>query len=185
MEIADFQEQLRNYDCDEVVQACIFTGQTYALSDIKYTQLRRLISEKFEVDPLHVYMVGSGKLGFSIKPSRRYGDFNDQSDIDLAIISPMLFEKVWKAAYLYSKTGAYWPAKRDFFAYLSEGWIRPDKFPSTAMDPFFQTWWDFFRELSRQRNFGDYPIRAGIYQSRFFLEEYQKICIRQCKEELK
>lgn len=184
VELAVFQEHLRAYDCEEMVQASIFTGDPYALDAMQYTRLRREIAEKFNIDHLHIHMVGSGKLGFSIKPSRRYGLFNDQSDIDLAIISPDLFEQVWKLAYLYNKTGADWPRKKQFFQYLSEGWIRPDKFPITSFNPFFEEWWDFFRELTMKRQFGDYPIRAGIYQSRFFLEEYQKVCIKQCKEEI-
>lgn len=184
MDIAQFKKDIQNYNSDEIVQACIFTGATHVLGNMEYTKLRRIVAEKFSISHLHIHMVGSGKLGFSIKPNRRYGLFNDESDIDLAIISPNLFESVWRTAFLYSKTGAYWPKRDEFFSYLSEGWIRPDKFPKTNFDPFFQEWWDFFMGLTRSRQFGDFPVRAGIYQSEFFLEQYQKICVEQCKREL-
>lgn len=184
MGVESFKKELSEHESDLIVRSSIFAGETFAMSNLKYTQLRDAVAKKFGIDPLHIYMVGSAKLGFSIKPKRRYGEFNDESDIDLAIISPELFQKVWQTAYLYTKTGVFWHSKAAFFSYLSEGWIRPDKFPRTEFDPFFGEWWEFFLGLSQSREFSDYPIRAGIYQSRFFLEEYQKICVEQCKQEL-
>jgi hypothetical protein len=86
-------------------------------------------------------------------------------------------------AYIYKKSGAYWPKSSSFFSYLSEGWIRPDKLPNSPLFSFTKEWWDFFNELTSSRMFGPYKIRAGLYHSMFFFEEYQKICIEQCIEE--
>lgn len=182
MDIDVFKNDIKTYPSDLIVRSHILSGDTHVLESVKYVQLREDVGAHFRIDSFQVFMVGSGKMGFSIKPTRRYGEFNNESDIDLAIISPDLFQRVWEIAYKYKISGAYWPKQDAFFEYLISGWIRPDKFPNSEIDPFFDNWWNFFNTLTRSRKYGHYKIRAGLYQSRFFLEQYQKICIEQCKE---
>lgn len=182
MDIEVFKQDLKKHSSELLVRSHVLSGDTHVLGGVEYVQLREDVANHFNIDTFQVFMVGSGKMGFSIKPTRRFGIFNDQSDIDLAIISPDLFERVWQSAYKYKISGADWPKQKSFFEYLINGWIRPDKFPSSEIDPFFEEWWDFFNALARSRKYGHYKIRAGLYQSRFFLEQYQKICIEECKE---
>lgn len=180
----DFKQDLLTLNSLQIVRKYVFNGQSKILNDVQYYQLKEDICGCFDIDFNDVLLVGSGKLGFSIKPSRRYGVFNDDSDIDVAVVSTALFQRVWKEATLYKKSGAYWPKSNDFFRYLSDGWIRPDKLPSSEYFEFSLKWWNFFNDLSASEKFGPYAIRAGLYQSWFFLEEYQKICVDQCIEEV-
>lgn len=154
------------------------------MSDDKHYQLKEEICEHFKIEFNDVVLVGSAKLGFSIKPSKRYVAFGEESDIDVAVVSTSLFQKIWEEAFLYKKSGADWPSASSFFKYLSQGWIRPDKLPSSEYFSFTGTWWDFFNAMTSSRKYGPYQIRAGLYHSSFFLQEYQKICIEQCIEEL-
>ena len=142
-----------------------------------------MICEQFEIEFNDVLIVGSGKLGFSIKPSRRFESFNNDSDIDIAIVSTPLFERVWQEAYLYKKSAADWPSSGHFFKYLADGGIRPDKLPPSSYFNFTADWWNFFNELTASNKFGPYKIRGGLYHSHFFLQEYQTICIDQCIQE--
>ena len=163
-------------------------ARKYLLSDLcqmfdadQCLALREKVSGHFEVEYQGVVLVGSAKLGFSIAPNKRYRPFGDDSDIDIAIVSKALFERVWVETYQYKLSGAYWPKAPDYFKNLARGWIRPDMLPSSRHFPFASTWWDFFAELTQSREFGSYKITAGLYHSSFFLQEYQMVCIRQCR----
>lgn len=180
----DFKADLTRLSSLQIVRKHVFNGQSKILDDDMVYELKEDVCSYLQVDFNDVLLVGSGKMGFSIKPTRRYGQFNDDSDLDLAIVSPFLFQKVWKEAFLYKKSGAYWTQSASFFQFLSEGWVRPDMLPSSKYFEFTGKWWDFFNELTKSTKYGPYKIRAGLYQSWFFLEEYQKICVEQCMEEV-
>lgn len=183
--INEFKSDLQKLNSLQIYRKYVLSGDCYLLNNDQIFRLREKVCEKFEVEFNDVIMVGSGKLGFSIKPARRYGEFNDESDIDIAIVSRSLFEKVWTEVYCYRKSGADWPKSDTFFKYLSEGWIRPDKLPSSSYFNFSSEWWGFFNSLTRSEIFGPYKIRGGLYHSHFFLQEYQTICIEQCIQETK
>ncbi|KIO37860.1 hypothetical protein [Shewanella sp. cp20] len=181
--IEEFKVDLLKLSSPQIYRKYVLGGDCYLLDNHQLYELREEISEQFEIEFNDVILVGSGKLGFSIKPSRRYQAFNDESDIDVAIVSTSFFEKVWQEAYTYRKSGADWPSADKFFRYLSEGWIRPDKLPPSRHFNFTSNWWDFFNSLTSSNKFGPYKIRGGLYHSHFFLKEYQTICIDQCIQE--
>lgn len=180
----DFKKDLSTLTSLQIIRKYILTSECHILTAEQNYQLKEQVCEHLEVEYNDVIMVGSGKLGFSIKPTRRFEAFGDESDIDIAIVSTKLFEKVWNEAYLFKKSGADWPKASEFFRYLSGGWIRPDKLPRNQYFEFTSKWWDFFNGITTSGRYGPYPIRAGLYHSNFFLQEYQKICVEQCKESL-
>ncbi|MFP3398702.1 hypothetical protein SB749_20460, partial [Brevibacterium sp. SIMBA_078] len=71
----------------------------------------------------------SAKVGFSLAPDKRYREFGDSSDLDVAIISPVLFDRVWHSVLDYKNSRQYWPKKNEFKHHFFDGWIRPDKLP--------------------------------------------------------
>lgn len=180
--IDDFKQDLTNLSSLQIVRKYILAAESQILSADQHYRLKEQVCDHFKVEYTDVIMVGSGKLGFSIKPSRRFQSFNDDSDIDIAVVSTKLFEMVWNEAYLFKKDGADWPRAGSFFRYLSEGWIRPDMLPRNDYFEFTTKWWDFFNSMTSSGQYGPYKIRAGLYHSNFFLQEYQKICVEQCKE---
>jgi len=177
-----FRADLKRLTALEMVHKYIVNSFCYAITVDQHHQLKECISRKFEVPYNDVVIVGSAKLGFSIKPEKRYMEFNDNSDIDVAIVSSELFRRVWEDAYKFRQSRADWPKCDAFFRYLGFGWIRPDMLPPREFE-FTRTWWDFFRKITASGQFGPYRIRGGLYYSWFFLEQYQMICIDQCKKE--
>jgi len=182
--IDEFKEDLKNLSSINLIRKYIYTAQPELLDYAQHYQLKNEICEHFRVPFNDVIMVGSAKLGFSIKPEKRFELFSEDSDIDLAVVSTSLFEQVWQEAFLYKQSKSDWPQSEKFFRYLSQGWIRPDKLPSSQFFNFTGEWWDFFNQLTTSGKYGPYKIRAGLYHSSFFLEEYQKICIEQCIGEI-
>ena len=183
--IHDFKADLLKLDSKQLFRKYILSGPAFALSDGNLYQLKEEICDHFEIEFNDIVLVGSGKLGFSIKPSKRYEEFGDESDIDVAVVSTELFQKVWKEAFLYKKSRAYWPNVKVFFQYLSEGWIRPDKLPSSRLYRFSENWRTFFNQITSDGRYAKVKIRGGLYHSWFFLQEYQKICIQQCIDEIR
>lgn len=180
----EFRRDLNTLSSKGVFRRHIVLRNSAILSDDQYFDLKESISTKYKVNFTDVLMVGSAKLGFSIKPSRQWGEFSDDSDIDIAIVNSDLFESFWVDLYNYSKSGAYWPDFVNFRKYFFRGWIRPDKFPPSHMFKRSLDWWEFFNETAGSRKYSNYPIRAGLYYNWHFLEAYQCLCIEQCQKDL-
>ncbi len=183
--IHQFIEDLLVLPVATLVQKHITYGSCYILDSSTYFQLKSHVASKFGVHPNEVLVVGSGKLGFSIVHEKRYRPFGDSSDIDVAIISPDLFDKVWIEVFDYWRAGGYWPGQRDFEAYLFRGWLRPDKLPPERRFERCREWWEFFREVTGSGTYGPYKIRAGLYKSWHFMETYQALCIKECQDHAK
>jgi hypothetical protein len=75
-----------------------------------------------------------------------------------------------------------WENRREFSNYFVRGWVRPDKLPPGESFQFTTEWFDFFRELSNSREFGDIKITGALYRDWIFLEKYQESCISKCRE---
>ncbi len=179
-----FKKDLGRISIGEIVQKHITSGSCYVLEEGKYFDLKNQVATHFKIHPTEVIMVGSGKLGFSIVHEKRYRPFGDTSDLDLAIISPDLFDTIWRLVYEYRNQGGYWDGERVFKDYLFRGWIRPDKLPPSDLFEIGKNWWDFFRNLTKTNAFGPYKISAGLYRSWYFLESYQSICTNGCLSNL-
>lgn len=176
-----FRKDLKTLSSKGVFRRHLVLRNSAILSDEQYFTLKETISARYKVNFTDVLMFGSAKLGFSIKPTRQWGVFSDDSDIDIAIINGALYESFWVDLYEYSKSGAYWPEMGDFRKYFFRGWIRPDKFPPSHMFKRALDWWEFFNDTAKSGKYGNYPIRAGLYYNWNFLESYQCHCIEQCQ----
>src|SRR5262245_24648755 len=113
-----FKLSLSSMSVDHIVKRHMTFGDCYILGEDAYFSLKYEVAKNFNIHPSEVLMVGSGKLGFSIVQSKRYSPFRDTSDIDIAIISPALFDRVWKDVYDYGFSGGYWPKENRFKKYF-------------------------------------------------------------------
>lgn len=134
-------------------------------------QVRKATANRYGVDVQNIYLVGSGKLGFSPKPGQYFKHFSDGSDLDLAIVSPDLYVKVWRDVNDMYNAGEHFDVDA-FNHYHRQGWIRPDKLPSRAEFVMCREWWEFFRELSGQETVR-MKVSAGLYYNESFLRSYQ------------
>jgi predicted nucleotidyltransferase len=159
-------------------------GDSYILDQDQHFELKAEVAEHFEIHPSEVLVVGSGKMGFSIARGKRYRPFCDESDIDVAIISDRLFDKIWEQVFEYWAEAGYWHQEDAFKKYLFRGWVRPDKLPPSDRFEIRRDWWEFFRELTRREAYGPYKVAAGLYKSWHFFEAYQSICVKECRQDL-
>ena len=194
--LAAFKADLLSLTAEEVFARYIAPNQCHGMTDVDEGSLRGQIAEHFCIPPQNVLIVGSAKLGFTLrhKPPRGdegerlpFAEFNAGSDVDVAIVSDHLFDDIWKACFSfwhtsgYANAGAYWPTGKHFRDYFFRGWMRPDHLPSEGSFRYKNEWFDYFRRLTSARAAGDYKITAGLYRESYFLEAYQTIAINQCK----
>lgn len=182
--IHQFKADLCGKSVSRIVRRHITFGNCYVFNEDKYFELKLEISDHFNIHPSEVLLVGSGKLGFSIAPQKRYRPFGDSSDIDIAIISPYLFDKVWQDVFEYNDRNIFPPCSKDFKDYLFKGWIRPDKLPTSNSFSLKKEWFEFFRTLTQTGKYSSYKIAAGLYKNWYFLEGYQSCTVKACKQEL-
>lgn len=180
LELAEYRARLSTETPTDIVRRYVTGGRCFLLTDDLYFELRREVAQAFGVHPDEVIVVGSAKLGFSIAPDQRYKPFDDRSDIDVALVSPELFDAIWLEALTYDRSGGDWPSRQTFRRYLFRGWIRPDAFPPSTLFPRAANWTSFFEGVTSSGRFGMYPIKGGLYRSREFLEMYQEEAVSAC-----
>ena len=176
MSVADFIADDRQFISQTSVRTFmrerILAGTPRMLEPENHAAVREAIAIKFELHVNRVIVVGSAKLGYSVSPRKGLKPFDDQSDVDVAIVSPALFERYWLEMYRAQRSMVDWPELGDARKYLFRGWIRPDKLPLQQVR---NDWFDFFASLQSAEGCSPYPVRGGLYYNDEFLEYYQEI----------
>lgn len=197
--LQSFKLELLSNKPEYFLRKNIIFGDSHWLESTDYYELKQEIATNFNVHPTCVFMVGSGKLGFSlsekdiidketnkIKETKpRFRTFSDESDIDIAIVSPILFNDYWRQVFKYSQQKPYWPKQKPFKGHMFEGWMRPDQLPpSVGKFQVQKNWFEYFSELTASGKYGDLTIAAGLYNDWEFLENYQLKSINECRASL-
>lgn len=184
---------------DQIVQKHILAARSEKLDDEQERDLRIAVSDSFNIPVTSVCIVGSAKLGFRLFPKPKVGkdiperaqfsEFDDHSDIDVAIISQGKFLSHWRTVYNFFRVGGYAPRSswkpqtenHDFSYNLTRGWIRPDAMPGTgAYDQ--KSKWQSQVDLINQKRIIPYAVKVGLYFDDQFLMGYHANGIQKCKE---
>jgi hypothetical protein len=179
---------------DDIVRDEILSPGAYAIADDLIEYMRRELSASFNIpiDKIQLFIVGSGKFGFSISRKKekesgqwlpRYRSFSAESDIDVAVVSQTLYYLIWKELAGYAHGDNEYMFSSEQGAYMLWGWLRPDFFPKYAGLVLSETWWQKFNSFSADTRFGRRKIRGGLYFGRWFLSEYQKRAVVECRNE--
>lgn len=199
MDLESFIESLCSTKCED--ELARFTRETllhgnphvFDGREADYFRFKERISKHFEIHHTEIFLVGSGKLGFS--PLKRT-EFTLDSDIDLAIVAPDLWERVYalgieveyarRSSHIYFHIDQLSRYQR-YLQYMAIGWVRPDLMPNFRdMKGFKQDWFDFFQSLSfDQSEIGNYKVTAGIFRGHQYLERYSVDSMRQIRENAK
>ncbi len=192
MDKQTFIDSCLNLKPDVVVQQYLIDGSSFFFESFYNNQefhFKKDLANSLNVHIRDIVIVGSGKLGFSIKPSDDYprnyhfSDFdynfninneNEKSDLDVAIVSSKLFDE--QLIELYRHTRGYsnrefnnGGKKEDFANYILKGWLRPDKVPND---------YSIASEVTKvqekyKTQFGR-KVKFGLYKSWYFFESYHQ-----------
>ena len=178
--IESFKQDLKVKDPLDTVRRLIINGSCAAMPDDKYYELRKRVADNFGIHTNEVLVVGSGKLGFSIAPEKRYREFCSESDIDLVVVSESLFNEFWRLVHEYWIEYGQWDGFSGFRKYLFVGWIRPDMLPPSGTFDIALQWWEFFNALTAKDGLSMHKIAGALYKDWRFLESYQLKGVRAC-----
>lgn len=84
---------------EKFVRLWLTEGTPYAFRNCPaiYEDLRGWLAYRLDACPKDITIIGSARLGFSLKPEQTFGrPFGERSDLDLALISTTIFEEFSK-----------------------------------------------------------------------------------------
>lgn len=133
--------------------------------------LKEILNDKLGVAYHNVLMVGSGKIGYSLSPSKKFKAFDEDSDIDIAIISIKMFNELWAKIRLASTEEHI--SYKSITSSVFRGFINEKHFSNIAFAR--QYWNNQILDLNRciQEDVGiRHQINYRIYRSWEDLEDY-------------
>ena len=149
-----------------------------------------IVSDAMGISYNSVMMVGSGKTGYSLSPQKKLKQFtvetseNEKSDIDIAIISLPIFDRLWKEfrkAYNITNKRYYSHISREIYrGYINEQNIK-------LIEPCRIFWKSLSCEATKklkQKMYFKHEINYRVYRSWEDFEEYNLESIRLLKEEV-
>lgn len=153
-----------------------------------YAALKAHLSAHLELDDIDSLIVGSAKCGFSLAPDTFGRPFSDASDIDIALISPALFDELWSAMldWRYPWHTSKWHSRTSTWAvhHLEEhiaGFVDPgqfrvpmagyEKIPREVRDRRTQ-WFDALRLAENIGPARGHSIHGRLYRSVNHLKRY-------------
>jgi hypothetical protein len=188
----EFRRAMLDMDADAIVDGYLLSeGAAHVSVDgIEYVYATLSKSFLTQREDFKVYIVGSAKLGFSLVEKRtregerlqRYRNFRAESDIDLAVISPFVFDQIWRELSEHAHKSVHslpWDSGR-LGDYLVHGWLRPDFFPKGVRLKKCDDWWDCMRLMSAEGKLGLRKVSGALYRSHEQLALYQKRAVVDC-----
>lgn len=165
-------------------------------SDDNEYLMKNDIASTLQIHVNDIYIIGSAKLGCSIKPKSEGRLFDekfeetkilkDRSDIDVAIVNTKLFDNVQENIYDWSngfkadwKTNSYYKdpkkfsvtLKYKFLEYLGKGWYRPDFAPNNfSVETSSGNLKPIINQWSKSVN---RKIAFALYKNWHFFKKYQ------------
>lgn len=194
----EFLKKLALADTDEgLLDFCRRTslhGTPFVFSgrEDDYYNFRKRIAKKFDISFHEIFITGPGKLGFS---PRKNKNFDYESDIDVALISTELYDKIMSYIHSYQmelrenrKAVSVWEIDKyhKFLEYGAIGWMRPDLLPTSfRIKEIKEDWFDFFDSISYGKSeVGNYKVTAGAFKTYAHLEKYTLSGLRSIRSKI-
>lgn len=87
-----------------VVRLWLTEGPPFAFRECPavFEDLRGWLGSRLGIHPKEITLVGSARIGYSLAPQPEFGrPFGEHSDLDLSVVSPLLFERLVAAFRLF------------------------------------------------------------------------------------
>ena len=188
MDITNFKNECIDSSSDTIVKKHIIEGSSFFFNKVQIGEefkFKRDIADILNVHIRDIVIVGSGKLGFSLKPTDAetglylYREFDyeitnsiskKKSDLDVAIISSALFDK--EIQNLYNHTEYYkniWDTRTAFAKYTLKG-----KLPIRFLPLDFSMTKEVTKVQEKYQMEYGREVNIEIYKSWHFFETYHQ-----------
>ncbi len=191
-ELYDFKQECLKNTAEMIAQKYLIEGSSYFFS-LYYDGHEEYLFKKELALSLNVHLrdiciVGSAKLGFSIKPDKNQPGFypfkcfdedfdkglkDEKSDIDVAVISSILFDRqiqrIYEHTSCYDKNLITNQEIRSLGSYVLKGWVYPKVLPRT-----YQLDGEYIKVKDTYEKAFGREINIGIYKSWYYFEMYHQ-----------
>lgn len=139
-----------------------------------FLQTKLKLSKLLNVDSCSIIFVGSSSTGFSLSPYKKFKEFNEKSDIDIAIISHYYFDVAWHTIRNVNPFDYTFEVQESIKAHASRliywGTIATDKI--LGIMPFAKEWMYAKEEMKKEKVFENRNINFRLYQDHEALRAY-------------
>jgi hypothetical protein len=157
-----------------------FVPYVFEPAPASWVSFRSVLVSDLGVNPGDIAVVGSGRLGFSLKPRNNFKIFSERSDIDVIIVNHELFDWLWlallEAAYprppVTEEDVGGWLKKLRYEVYT--GWMSPLKIQldhriygrkAKPVSEFNTRWFNSFKNAAQHPPRRHKTVSARLYQS--------------------
>lgn len=190
--LEEFKAKLVNDDIRDVYQRYLLGHDTWYFREYKkstsyaqdYDDFKLYMSKKLELHVNNIAIVGSAKMGFSLSPNNDYRAFNEASDVDLVVVSSVIFKSSWDA-YLDLHFRGYLPSYAPVAKNIFKGFVSLKEIDTRT--PFFDIWSRKVEPLKKDfQTFFSIPheVNYRVYDSWESVERYHLSGLKTLKEKL-
>jgi len=182
------KEAIRTSDPEALVGRLVVDRIPHVFADdpVAYRDWRETLSRPLGVDPCNLFVVGSSFVGCSINPYKDWKLFDDQSDVDVAVISSRHFDLAWRMMRLTKRadvSGREWKAIEEHRTRLIYwGCVATDQILGRL--PFAQDWLSAASQASATPPTEGREVNFRVYRDATSLRDYTINGLRQLKAEL-
>jgi predicted nucleotidyltransferase len=174
--IDQFARDFEVYEYDYLVSKWVIEKLPYIFNGNydSFLKTKLKLSRLLKVDSCSIIFVGSACTGFSLSPFKKLREFNEKSDIDIAIVSHYYFDVAWHTMrnirpFDYS-TEVQDAIKEHASKFIYWGTIATDKI--LGILPFAKEWLCAQEEISKEPIFENRKVNFRLYQDHEALRTY-------------
>jgi predicted nucleotidyltransferase len=164
------------------------TPHVFAADHESYISWKHDLGDAIEVDPRAIILVGSAAVGSSLSPYKNLKPFDDDSDIDVAVVSAHHFNILWhwlrnlgSERYKFPADAQRWiDEHRKRLVYW--GVIATDRL--LPLTPLASRWVPALEKMSKRSPAEGREINIRLYMDFDALRAYQALGIRELREKL-
>lgn len=187
-EIGSLKERIAGSAPSELVGEMVIDRVPFVFNgdQVAYRRWRESVAPILGVDPCNIFIVGSAGVGCSLNPYKDWKIFDDNSDIDIAVISSYHFDVAWRMMRLTRRadvSGAIWQEiERHRTNYIYWGCIATDKILGGL--PFAKDWLAAASFISGDSVTINREVKFRIYRDVSSLRDYTFNGLRGLKADL-
>lgn len=174
--IDQFKDDLNKCSLNFVVSKWILERIPYIFKEnrLDYLTVKSFISDNIKVDSCSIFFVGSCAVGFSLNPNKLFKPFDENSDIDIAVISHYFFDVAWRTIQDIDFSSISYPIQQ----IITEHRNRYIYWETIALDkiigimPFAKEWLETIESLKRLENLNNRNIAFRLYRNPEALKRY-------------
>lgn len=186
----EFANLLDSQDHHKIIEDLLTSGVPFAFekSPADYETLLTTLGTALSIGKESMTVVGSGRIGFSLSPEKYGVPFSPQSDLDIVVVSPDLFDRAWFD--LLRLGGKYFGLEKTVKSWVDThkennvfwGFILPNRLPGAVKLSY--RWFRTFRGLGRNPSLAGRAVNGRLYRTWDHVHVHQLHSLRKIQQTL-